>query len=177
MAVIKNDPPITNDPRYHDTQRLLKVYRDAVWSLEVSVAKIKKDFQIEYGSTIEEFLDTAYQAGADLSGTDIESHARSINRSNKMITMLRNAVDIMRLRHKNGEEYYWILYYTYLSPQEHNDAQEIVDLLRPHIRFISLRTYFRRKQNAVEALSSILWGYTARENEDILNEYFESIDL
>ena len=30
------------DPRYHDTWRLLKKYRDVVWSLELSVQQLKK---------------------------------------------------------------------------------------------------------------------------------------
>lgn len=28
---------VEDDPRYHDTWRLLKKYRDVVWSLELSV--------------------------------------------------------------------------------------------------------------------------------------------
>ena len=34
---IKQD--VTEDPRYHDTWRLLKKYRDVVWSLELDVYK------------------------------------------------------------------------------------------------------------------------------------------
>ena len=35
---------VTEDPRYHDTWRLLKKYRDVVWSLELSVQHLKKRF-------------------------------------------------------------------------------------------------------------------------------------
>lgn len=62
------------DPRYHDTWRLLKKYRDVVWSLEVSVQQLRNKFQIEYGSSIEDFLESIYLAGADLSGTALEHH-------------------------------------------------------------------------------------------------------
>lgn len=51
--LIKQD--VTEDPRYHDTWRLLKKYRDVVWSLELSVQQMKNQFQIEYGSSIEDF--------------------------------------------------------------------------------------------------------------------------
>ena len=94
MANKKAARDVTEDPRYHDTWKLLKQYRDVVWSMEVSVTQLKNQFQVEYGSSIEDFLDTAYLAGADLSGTDLEQHARSIERSNKMLTLVRNAVEI-----------------------------------------------------------------------------------
>lgn len=99
---------VTEDPRYHDTWRLLKKYRDVVWSMELSVQQVKNMFQIEFGSSIEDFLESVYLAGADLTGTDIENHARCIERSNKMLTLLKNAVDMLRVKHKNGEVYYWI---------------------------------------------------------------------
>ena len=172
MANKKAERDMTEDPRFHNTWRLLKQYRDVVWSMEVSVAQLKNEFQVEYGSSIEEFLDSVYLAGADLSGTELEQHARSIERSNKMLTLLRNAVEIMRSRHKFGEDYYWVLYYSFLSPQELRNVEEIIDQLRPHIRYISFRTYYRRRREAVETLSSILWGYTAQENLELLKEFF-----
>lgn len=67
---------VEDDPRYHDTWRLLKKYRDVVWSLELSVQQLKKQFEVEYGSSIEDFLESVYLAGADLGGTRIEDHAR-----------------------------------------------------------------------------------------------------
>ena len=170
--IIEHD--VTEDPRYHDTWRLLKKYRDVVWSLELSVQQLKNQFRIEYGSSIEDFLESVYLAGADLGGTQIEDHARCIERSNKMLTLVANAVDLLRTRHKNGEAYYWLLYYTYLSPQQLRNVEEIIDQLRPHIRDISFRTYYRRRKDAVEALSSILWGYTAQDSLKILEEFFPS---
>ncbi|WP_419010359.1 hypothetical protein [Dysosmobacter sp.] len=50
-------------------------------------------------------------AGADL-GTDIENHARCIERSYKMLTLLENSVNLLRIRHQSGEVCYWILYYS-----------------------------------------------------------------
>ena len=174
MAKKKIEHDVNEDPRYHDTWRLLKKYRDVVWSLELSVQQLKNQFRIEYGSSIEDFLESVYLAGADLSGTQIEDHARCIERSNKMLTLVANAVDLLRTRHKNGEAYYWLLYYTYLSPQQLRNVEEIIDQLRPHIRDISFRTYYRRRKDAVEALSSILWGYTAQDSLKILEEFFPS---
>ncbi len=172
MARRKVDCDLTEDPRYHDTWRLLKKYRDVVWSMELSVQQLKNQFQVEYGSSIDEFLESVYLAGADLAGTQLEDHARCIARSNKMITLLKNAVDMLRHKHKNGEIYYWVLYYTYLSPQQLRNVDEVVEQLRPHIRDISYRTYYRKRTQAVEALSSVLWGYTSQESMEILQKFF-----
>lgn len=172
MAKNKPGRDVTEDPRYHDTWRLLKKYRDVVWSMELSIQQMKHQFEIEYGSSIDDFLDSVYSAGADLSGTQLEDHARCIERSNKMLTLLKNAVEMLRIKHKNGEVYYWVLYYTFLSPQQFRSVEEIVEQLRHHMRDISLPTYYRVRKRAVEALSSLLWGYTSQECKDILNEFF-----
>ncbi len=174
MAGKQTQKSVEQDSRYHDTWRLLKKYRDVVWSMELSVQQLKKEFECEYGSCIDDFLESVYMAGADLSGTQIENHARCIERSNQMLKLLNNAVELLRTRHKSGEAYYWLLYYTYLSPQQLQNVDEIVEQLRPHLRDISIPTYYRKRKKAVEALSSILWGYTSQECMNVLAEFFPS---
>ena len=166
----------TEDTRYHDTWRLLKKYRDVVWSMELSVQQVKKEFEIEFGSTIDDFLESVYLAGADLGGTKIEDHARCIERSNQMLKLLDNAMELLRTRHKNGEIYYWLLYYTFLSPQQMDNVEEIVEQLQPHIRDISRATYFRKRGQAVEALSSILWGYSSKDSMALLADFFPDVE-
>lgn len=160
------------DPRFHDTYKFLRRYRDATYSLKVVVHQMEKQFRLKYGTSVDEFLDSIYAAGANLSGDDIEERAKSIERSNWMLKMLDSSVDLLRTNHKHGEQYYWILYYTFLSPQELKGTNEIIESLRPHISNISYRTYYRKRHAAIEALSTILWGFTAKETIDILNEFF-----
>ncbi len=162
---------VTEHPMYHNTWKLLKKYRDVVWSLELSVQHVRKSFEIEYGSTIENFLDSMYLAGADLSGTDIEHHAKCIERSHKMLKLMESAVELLRNKHKYGETYYWVLYYSFLSPQQLRNVEEIIEKLRPYIRDISFRTYYRRRNEAIEALGSVLWGYTSNDCKEILERF------
>ena len=107
----KNEPNSTDNPLYHNTWTLLKKYRDVVWSLELSVQQVRNTFEIEYGNTVEEFLDSIYLAGADLTGSAIERHARCIEQSHKMLKLLDSAIDLLRTKHKNGESFYLLLYY------------------------------------------------------------------
>ena len=76
MANKRKEKDVTEDPRYHDTRKLLRKYRDVTWSLELSVQRLRSQFHVEYGTDIEEFLDTVYLAGADLGGTELEHHAQ-----------------------------------------------------------------------------------------------------
>lgn len=163
---------VTENPLYHDTWKLLQKYRDVVWSMELSVQQVKISFEKEFGQTIDDFLDSIYSAGADLSGTEIEQHARCIQRSNQMIRLVDGALDILRNKHQNGEELYWILYYSFIIPQKLQNTQQIIDKLHIHVREISYRTYFRKRQEAIIALSSILWGYTSKDSLDILEQFF-----
>lgn len=111
-------------------------------------------------------------AGADLGGTDIENHARCIERSYKMLTLLENSVNLLRTHHQSGEVYYWILYYSFLSPQKLKNVEEIIEALHPHIRDISFSTYYRLRKAAVEALSSVLWGFSAQDTLKTLDCFF-----
>lgn len=111
-------------------------------------------------------------AGADLGGTDIENHARCIERSYKMLTLLENSVNLLRTRHQSGEVYYWILYYSFLSPQKLKNVEEIIESLRPHIRDISSSTYYRLRKEAVTALSSVLWGFSSQDTLHSLDAFF-----
>ena len=74
-----------------------------------------------------------------------------------MLKLLDTAIDLLRNKLKNGESYYWLLHYSFLSPQQMRNVEEIIEKLRPHIRDISFRTYYLRRREAIDALSSVLW--------------------
>ena len=168
---INTSSDVTANPLYHNTWKLLKKYRDVIWSLELSVQQVKNNFELEFGNSIEDFLESIYVAGLDLSETTIAHHTECIERSHKMLKLLENSVDLLRTKHKHGESYYWILYYTFLSPQQLRSVEEIIEKLRPYIRDVSLRTYYRMRKDAVEVLSSVLWGYTSNDCMEILDKF------
>lgn len=103
---------LENTEFYHDTVILLELYQDAVWNLELAVQQVENLFFIKYKNSIQDFLNSMYLAGADIGGTKLEDYAKSIEKSNQMLTLLDNAVELLRKKHKHGEQYYWILYYT-----------------------------------------------------------------
>lgn len=159
------------DERYHDTLLLFKKYRDVVWSLSVSVEHAKSDFRECFGESIEDFLDSVYVAGADLSGTDIEERAKCIERSNKMLNLVDSAVNTMRKKNKNGELYYQILYFNYLCEQEYRSLDEIVDALGKAGYPMCRKTMTDYRALAVNLASTYLWGYTAKDTKEILDKF------
>ena len=143
----------------NNTWKLLKNYRDVVWSQELNVQHVRQQFELEFGSSVDDFLDSICLAGADLAVTEIETQARCIERSNKMVKLLKSSAHLLREKHKHGEIFYWVLYYTYLSPQKLSSVEEVIETLCDHLESISSRTYYRLRKEAIEALSSVLWGY------------------
>ena len=88
-----------------------------------------------------------------------------------MLKLIDSSVNILRNKHKHGEQYYWILYYSFLSPQQLQNTDEIIECLHPHIANISPRTYYRKRPEAIQALSGILWGYTSKECLQMLDHF------
>ena len=162
---------VIQDARYHDTLLLLQKYRDVVWSLSVSVEQAKSDFRDCFGENIDEFLESVYVAGADLSGTEIEERAKCIERSNKVLKIVDSAIETMRKKYKHGELYYQILYYNYLCEQEYRSLDEVVDAINEAGFAMCRRTMTDYRALAVNLVSTYLWGYTSKDTKEILDKF------
>jgi len=156
---------------YHNTEMLLKKYRDVVWSVEVSAIQARISFELEMDCKLEEFLEMSYAAGADLTGTQIQEQMRTLERNRKMLKIIELAVQALRKKQEDGELFYWILYYTYLSERPCKTVDDILNRVGEKTEMMSWRTYFKRRKKAIEVLSGILWGYTAKECLPILDEF------
>lgn len=156
---------------YHNTEMLLKKYRDVVWSIEVSAMQAQISFELEMDCRLDEFLEMSYAAGADLSGTQIQEQMRTLERNKKMLKIIESAVNLLRKKQADGEEYYWILYYTYLSDKPCKKVEDIIKLIGQKTQPMAWKTYFKKRKKAIEVLSTILWGFTSKECLPILNEF------
>lgn len=156
---------------YHNTELLLKKYRDVVWSIEVAAIQNQVSLELEMDCNLDSFLEMSYASGADLSGVRIQEQMRIMERNKKMLKMIDAAVDILRRRQVDGEAYYWILYYTYFSEKPCRNTEEIIDLISEKTEYMSWGSYFKRKARAIEILSNILWGFTSKECLAILDEF------
>ena len=105
---------------YHDVGKLFKIYRSVNWRMQIKVNQVKHRIQQEYGTDIDEFLDSIYQAGMDINQDldDMKQRIEVINRSNKFLKLIDEAVELMRSFHPQGERYYWVLYFSYMSARK-----------------------------------------------------------
>ena len=156
---------------YHNTEILLKKYRDVVWSIEVSTIQAQISFELEMDCKLEEFLEMSYAAGVDLSRTQIQEQMRTLERNKKMLKIIEAAVNVLRKKQVDGEEFYWILYYTYLSDKPCKKVEDIINLVGLKTAPMAWKTYFNRRKKAIEELSTILWGFTSKECLPILKEF------
>lgn len=141
---------------YQNTRHLLKEYRDMVWEAELAARQICRRFQVPYEGNLEEVFNCLSTADAALEDKDIREQMEELRRINQIQKSLREALEILRTRHKNGELYYWILYYSYLSPQQFSNLDEVLEALHAHAKVLSSRTYYRRRREAVKALGEVM---------------------
>ena len=154
---------------WHDTQLLLRKYRQVKWALEVSSQQALKELQQRTGGTLDTFLHAAVFAGADISNTHLEGRAQSLERSRKMLALINESVDFMRRNHPRGELYYQAIYYFYLSPKELT-INGILNELEKDGYFVSDTTLRKHRNEAVRIIGEILWGYDDLESKNVLNE-------
>lgn len=82
---------------YHDIIALFKIYRSVNWRMQIKINQVKHRFQMEYGTDVDTFLDSIYQAGMDIN-QDLSSEKErieSINRSNRFLKLLDEAVELI----------------------------------------------------------------------------------
>lgn len=164
-----------NQEVYHDVITLFKIYRSVSWRMQVQIGQVKHRFQKEYGTDVDEFLDSLYQAGMDLKDDEanIRTRVEAISSSNRFLKLIDESVDLMRRYHPQGEKYYWVLYYTYMSAYKPMNITEVISKLEPHLPQnirINRSTYFRWRESALKAVEGILWGY--EEDSRRLLEHF-----
>lgn len=177
-GVITEDFKGSGNTAYHDIVALFKIYRSVNWRMQIKINQVKHRFQIEYGTDVDSFLESIYHAGMDINQDlgDMKERIEAINRSNKFLKLIDEAVELMRKFHPQGERNYWILYYSYMSAYKADNLDEILDKLEPHfpnITRINRATYFRWREQAFEAVGGILWGYE-EESIKILEQFKES---
>ena len=51
---------------YHDIIALFKIYRSVNWRMQIKINQVKHRFRMEYGTDVDSFLDSIYQAGMDI---------------------------------------------------------------------------------------------------------------
>ena len=134
---------------YHNTQMMLKHYRDIVWALECFPEQVAEELDrpLKDLDALLSMVDTQLAMG----NTRLEHRMLSIKQSRLLLDRINDALTVLRQKPGNGEMMYNIIFQTFVTPDKLTH-QEILYRLD-----ISDRHYYRLRQQAVNILSIRLW--------------------
>lgn len=75
---------------YHNVIVLFKIYRSVSWRMQVQIGQVRHRFRKEYGTDVDSFLESIYQAGMDLNDDEanIKPRVEAISSSNKFLKLI-----------------------------------------------------------------------------------------
>ena len=155
----------------HNTKYLLKQYRRVVYSVQMSESELNMRMEMKHGMRLSTLEVNSELAGVDLSGTKLESHARSVIRSKNMLEIIDAALNAVRDDPDRGELLYFVLYYTYFTKQKPRNREQIILELDRKGFPMSVASYHNYLNAGIKAIDRILWGYTARDCIDLIKQF------
>ncbi len=134
---------------YHNTQMMLKYYRDIVWALECFPERVAEELDrpLRDLDTLLSAVDTQIAMG----NAKLEHRLEGIKQSRLLLDRINDALTVLRHKPGNGELMYNIIFQTYITPDKLSHADILYRL------DISDRHYYRLRQQAVNILSIRLW--------------------
>lgn len=134
---------------YHNTQMMLKHYRNIVWALECFPEQVAEELDrpLKTLDTLLSAVDTQLAMG----NAKLEHRMQSIKQSRILVDRINDALTVLRQKPGNGDMMYQIIYQTYITPEKLNHDDILYRLN------ISDRHYYRLRQQAVNILSIRLW--------------------
>lgn len=134
---------------YHNTQLMLKSYRDIVWALECFPERVAEELNTPL-ENLDRLLDVVDLRLA-LEDAKLEHKMLSIKKSRLLLDRVNDALTVLRQKPGNGEQMYSVIYQTFITPDKLTHANILYRLN------LSDRHYYRLRQQAVNILSIRLW--------------------
>lgn len=157
---VLGDREITNDrvreaeqsmrrASYHNTQVMLKNYRDIAWALECFPERVAEELDrpLKDLDALLSVVDTQLA----MNNAKLEHKLLSIKKSRLLLDRINDALTVLRHKPGNGELMYDIIFQTFITPDKLTHAALLYRL------GISDRHYYRLRQQAVNILSIRLW--------------------
>lgn len=134
---------------YHNTQMMLKHYRDIVWALECFPQQVAEELDRPLHDL--DALLSAVDTQIVMGNAKLEHRLLGIQKSRLLLDRINDALTVLRHKPGNGEMMYDIIFQTFLTPEKLTHTEILFRL------DISDRHYYRLRQQAVNILSIRLW--------------------
>ena len=139
---------------YEKTQFILETYRSAVWETKYKADEIRQVSLETFGSDLDASLFYLMEFAPVNERERFEEKLRKMFNTKWIVETIDSALEAIRDYPGSGEDYYRIIYYTYISKQIYTGEYlyEKTELPRT--------TYFRKKKEAIQLFGAYLWGYS-----------------
>lgn len=165
------DSTMRRPDSFHNTKYLLKQYRRIAYAVQMSETELNLRMEMSHGLMLSTMEVNAELAGIDLSNTKLESYTQSVIRSKNMLAIIHSALDCVKDDPDRGELYYHVLYQTYFTPKKPKNTVHIIQELERLDYPMSVASYYNYLNAAIKVIDRILWGYTARDCIDIIQQF------
>jgi hypothetical protein len=135
---------------YHNTQLMLRHYRDITWALKCFPAHVAEELDRPMGNL--DALLSLVNAEIGMNNKKLENRLANIQKSRLLLERINEALTVLRSKPGNGELLYNILYLTYITPESLRQTDILFRLN------ISQRHYYRTRPQAINILAIQLWA-------------------
>lgn len=142
---------------YHNTELLLKHYKNIVWLIECFPDTIAEELEQPFQNVDEviQRLDLEITLG----NRKIENRLASVQKTRLVLDRINDALTVLKKKPEDGERLYDLIYLTYITPEilNHNDILYRMNL--------SSRHYYRLREQAINIISIRLWSAPNKDVE------------
>lgn len=140
---------------YHNTEMLLKHYRDIAWTIECFPGAVAKELDRPFADTdaLIERMDIEMAMG----NRKLENRMAGLQKSRLLLDRVNEALTVLKKKPDNGKKLYDLIYQTYITPEKLSRTEILYRL------DISSRHYYRLRQQAITILSIRLWAAPSAE--------------
>mgnify|MGYP005763362659 CR=1 FL=1 len=140
---------------YHNTELLLKNYRNIAWMLECFPDAIAEELDKPFKRTDEmiDKLDVELAMG----NRKLENRMEGLRKTRLVLDRINEALTVLKRKPGDGERLYELVYLTYIS-SESLSHQDLIYRLN-----LSTRHYYRLRESAIEIISLRLWSSPSGE--------------
>ena len=142
---------------FHNSELLLKHYKNITWMLECFPDTIAEELEQPFENVDEviERLDLEITRG----NRKIENRLESVLKTRIILDRVNEALTVLKKKPEDGGRLYDLIYLTYITPESLNH-NEILYRLN-----LSLRHYYRLREQAINILSIRLWSAPNKDTE------------
>lgn len=142
---------------FHNTELLLKQYKNIVWMIECFPETIAEELEQPFESVDDVIERLDLELAKD--NRRVEHRLESIKKTRLVLDRVNDALTVLKKKPDDGERLYNLIYLTYITPENLNH-NEILFRLN-----LSSRHYYRLRDQAIAILSIRLWSAPNKDTE------------